>query len=175
MDRETPHPARPEPLRPARGGRLAAGTLALANAAVAAALAFLGAKAVGRWGLALPLLLYLGSLDFLGRMIRLRPELLCCSPPPGAQEQRDNGEEPLADVFLAAAAVFAGLYLLMMRFSIYFLPFATLAVLFELRRRGLTVTAQWQPGEHRITVLTCPGQDGEGRAGFYLLADPSLP
>jgi len=58
---------------PTAGGRWA---LALLNAAVAAALAGLGRAAVGRWGLIAPLLVYGGSLDFLGRMIRLRPEIL---------------------------------------------------------------------------------------------------
>ena len=41
-----------------------------------------------------------------------------------------------ADVFGVAAAVFGVLYLLLSRFSIYAFPFATLWVLFELRRRG---------------------------------------
>lgn len=55
------------------GGRWA---LALLNALVAAALAGLGTAAIGRWGLLATLLVYGGSLDFLGRAIRLRPELL---------------------------------------------------------------------------------------------------
>jgi hypothetical protein len=41
-----------------------------------------------------------------------------------------------ADVFGVAAAVFGLLYLVMSRFSVYCFPFATLWVLFELRRRG---------------------------------------
>ncbi len=45
-------------------------------------------------------------------------------------------DEPLADYFLVSAMLFGVLYLMMQRFSIYFLPFATLALLFELRRRG---------------------------------------
>ncbi len=55
------------------GGRIG---LALLNALVAAAIAFLGVRAVGRWGLIAAPLLYLCSLDFLSRMIRLRPEIL---------------------------------------------------------------------------------------------------
>jgi hypothetical protein len=53
-------------------------------------------------------------------------------PAQGATE----GEARAADVFGVAAVVFGGLYLLMSRFSVYFFPFATLWVLFELRRRG---------------------------------------
>ncbi len=237
------------------GGRFA---LALLNALVAAAVAFLGVSAAGRWGLAAAPLLYLGSLDFLSRMIRLRPEILslllllavtwvaargrdrwlaplaalytlgytafhallglCCAwffqqwwargrrrwglllyPLVGVglglvlhphfpqnlvvwkvqsfdffqyketlnvggeiapQSTRDlllenlpwvlglaalwrsrerkgtENDEPMADLLLVSALLFGGLYLLMQRFSIYFLPFATLALLFELRRRG---------------------------------------
>ncbi len=246
------------------GGRVG---LALLNALVAAAIAFLGVRAAGRWGLVAAPLLFLCSLDFLSRMIRLRPEILslllllgvtwCAGrgryrwlallaalytlaytafhallglcfawfvqqwwgrgrrrwglllyplagvglglvlhphfpqnlvvwkvqsldffaqkaqlnvggeiepqstrelllenlawwlglwvlwrsrlqrraetyacPPPG---ERD---EPLADFFLVSATLFGVLYLTMQRFSIYFLPFAILALLFELRRRG---------------------------------------
>jgi hypothetical protein len=47
-----------------------------------------------------------------------------------------EGEARAADVFGVAAVAFGGLYLLMSRFSVYFFPFATLWVLFELRRRG---------------------------------------
>ncbi len=62
-----------DPASAAGGGRWA---LAFFNALVASALALLGILAVGRWGLAVPWLAYAGSADFLGRMIRLRPELL---------------------------------------------------------------------------------------------------
>lgn len=55
------------------GGRCA---LALLNAAFATLLAAFGARLLGRPGLLLPLLVYAGSLDFLGRAIRLRPEQL---------------------------------------------------------------------------------------------------
>lgn len=61
-----------DPARVARAGRFA---LALFNALVAAALAWLGVVAAGRWGLLVPWLVYAGSADFLGRAIRLRPEL----------------------------------------------------------------------------------------------------
>ncbi len=46
-------------------------------------------------------------------------------------------DEAMADAFTLAAVVFGVLYLLMGRFVLYALPFATLAVLAELRRRGL--------------------------------------
>jgi hypothetical protein len=49
-----------------------------------------------------------------------------------------EGEERAADTFGVAAVVFGGLYLLMSRFSVYAFPFATLWILFELRRRGRT-------------------------------------
>ncbi len=55
------------------GGRLA---LALLNAAIVAAIAWLGMIAIGRWGLTLPFLAYLTSTPLLPRMVRLRPELL---------------------------------------------------------------------------------------------------
>ena len=248
---------------PSAGGRWA---LALLNAALAATLAALGFAAIGRWGLLTPVLVYAGSLDFLGRAIRLRPEILSlllllaavwcagrrryrwlglvaalyalsytafhalgglalawfaqqwwsrgrrewglllypilglglglvvhphfprnlvvwkvqsvdffqqksvlnvgseigahsapdlvwlnlawivglwalwrsCSPgknPPG------TADDTMADLLWMTAAAFAVLYLLMLRFSVYFLPFATLAVLFEIRRRGGRRTA----------------------------------
>ncbi len=238
------------------GGRL---SLALLNALVAAMIAFLGVRAVGRWGLLAAPLLYLCSLDFLSRMVRLRPEVLslllllgitwCAArgrdrwlgvlaglytlgytafhamlglcfawfaqqwwargrrrwglvlyPLLGAglalvlhphfpqnlvvwkvqsldffqnkgalnvgreiepqstrdlllenlawwlglwvlwrskSSRRTERDEPLADFFTVSAVIFGVLYLTMQRFSIYFLPFATLALLFELRRRGL--------------------------------------
>jgi hypothetical protein len=47
-----------------------------------------------------------------------------------------EAESRAADAFGVAAAVFGVLYLLMSRFSIYFFPFATLWLLFEMRRRG---------------------------------------
>ena len=55
------------------GGRLA---LAGMGSLLVALLAFLGHRAVGRWGLLLPALVFLGSLDAFGRILRLRPELL---------------------------------------------------------------------------------------------------
>ena len=56
------------------GGRWA---LAALNAAILGLLSMLGHRAVGRWGaMFAPLLVYVGSLDVLGRVIRLRPELL---------------------------------------------------------------------------------------------------
>lgn len=55
------------------GGRLA---LALLIGGIAAALGALGRRAVGWWGLLTPILVFFGSVDFLGRAIRLRPELL---------------------------------------------------------------------------------------------------
>lgn len=52
--------------------------------------------------------------------------------------ERTGGDDTTwADAFLVATFAFGGLYLLMLRFSLYAIPFATLAVLFELRRRGV--------------------------------------
>lgn len=62
-----------DPASAARGGRRA---LALLNALLAGVLALFGVRALGAWGLAVPWLIYAGSADFLGRAIRLRPELL---------------------------------------------------------------------------------------------------
>ena len=237
------------------GGRWA---LAGWNALVAAALAFLGIAAVGRWGLFVPLLIYAGSLDFLSRLIRLRPEILSLSllavatwcaarrryrllaavaflytlgytafhallglcgawfvqqlwargrrewglvlypllgvglallihphfpqnlvvwkvqsldffaaknllnvggeiTPQSTRDllfdnlawwlgllilwrsgvrRRASRDDAMADFLLIASGIFGVLYFAMQRFSIYFIPFATLALLFELRRRG---------------------------------------
>jgi hypothetical protein len=67
-----------------------------------------------------------------------------------------RGDDPMADRSLVAAVVFAVLYLLGRRFSIYAVPFATLALLFELRRRGRTVSSPTcLPGRgHLPLVLT---------------------
>ena len=56
---------------PEIGGRWA---LAFWNAAVIVLMAAVGRYLAGPWGLMAPLLVYLGSFDFLGRLIRLRPE-----------------------------------------------------------------------------------------------------
>ncbi len=56
-----------------RGGVVA---LALLGALVAAVLAHQATAAIGRWGLAVPLLVFGGAADFMLRAIRLRPELL---------------------------------------------------------------------------------------------------
>ena len=58
---------------PTTGGFIA---LALLGALVAAALAHGAVAAIGRWGIAIPLLVFGGSADFMLRMIRLRPETL---------------------------------------------------------------------------------------------------
>lgn len=55
------------------GGRLA---LAVLNASLFTLLTALGWRLLGRLGILVPLLVYLGSLDFFGRAIRLRPEQL---------------------------------------------------------------------------------------------------
>jgi hypothetical protein len=55
------------------GGRLA---LALLLGGIAAMLAGLSQRAVGAWALLAPVIVYFGSIDFLGRAVRLRPELL---------------------------------------------------------------------------------------------------
>lgn len=261
---------------PTAGGRWA---LALLNATLAAALAFLGFAAVGRWGLLTPVLVYGGSIDFLGRMIRLRPEILslllllaavgCAGrrkyrwlgliaalyalsytafhafaglallwftqqwwsrgrrqwplllysllglglglvvhpnfprnlvvwkvqnidfflhkdtldvgaeiAAHGAPDllwlnlawivglwtlwrscrfQAAHRDDATADLLWVTAAAFGVLYLLMLRFSVYFIPFATLAVLFEIRRRGGVLTAAtalpWSGGRSRKLPL----------------------
>ncbi len=58
---------------PTRGGVVA---LALLGALIAALLAHQAMAAVGRWGLAIPLLVFGSAADFMLRAIRLRPELL---------------------------------------------------------------------------------------------------
>ncbi len=56
---------------PEVGGRWA---LAFWNALVVVVLAAVGRRLAGSWGLLAPLLVYAGSYDFIGRLIRLRPE-----------------------------------------------------------------------------------------------------
>ena len=56
---------------PEIGGRWA---LAFLNALVVVVMAFVGHRLAGPWGLTAPIWVYLGSFDFLGRLIRLRPE-----------------------------------------------------------------------------------------------------
>ena len=58
---------------PLAGGRLA---LALCNALIAAALAHLGVRALGWWGLVLPFWLFFATTESTWRLVRLRPELL---------------------------------------------------------------------------------------------------
>ena len=272
-----------EPADALLGGRWA---LAGWNALLVGALAALGRLAVGRVGLALPLVVYVGSLDFLGRAIRLRPELLAlllvlaaawcvgtrrerllgvvvmvftlsytafhallglcglwflqrgwmrrdwrwgmllypvlgavlglwihphfphnllvwkvqsidffqhkaaldvgteigthpadallklnlawllvlaavwsarAPRSPGRPLRRDD---PMADAMLVAALVWTGLYVLMLRFSTYAIPFLSLALLFEMRRRGLGVGGWMRlPGRGRLplaVVLAVP-------------------
>lgn len=59
-------------MEPSFGGRLA---LALLGAGVLATIGFLSLRAVGPWGLIIPLWLALGSMEFTWRLVRLRPEL----------------------------------------------------------------------------------------------------
>lgn len=72
----------------------------------------------------------------LGWLLALAAIWRAASPARAAVDR----ETRAADVFGVAAAVFGALYLLLSRFAIYAFPFATLWVLFELRRRG------WLPG-----------------------------
>jgi hypothetical protein len=58
---------------PLRGGIM---VLALLGGLIAAVLAYQAMGAIGRWGLAVPLLVFGGADDFFLRAIRLRPELL---------------------------------------------------------------------------------------------------
>ncbi|HVR28914.1 MAG TPA: hypothetical protein VMS86_05210 [Thermoanaerobaculia bacterium] len=57
----------------------------------------------------------------------------------GAGRHRDDQATRLADAFGVAAAAFTLLYLLMSRFSLYAIPFATLWALHALRARGLEI------------------------------------
>jgi hypothetical protein len=61
------------PLASPTGGRIA---LALLNAGIATLLTWLGMRAGGMWGLLAPLIVYVGAGSFIGRVFRLRPELL---------------------------------------------------------------------------------------------------
>ena len=56
---------------PEIGGRWA---LAFWNALVIVVMAAVGRRLAGNWGLLAPLMVYAGSYDFIGRLIRLRPE-----------------------------------------------------------------------------------------------------
>ncbi|TNF71833.1 MAG: hypothetical protein EP299_10820 [Acidobacteria bacterium] len=60
----------------------------------------------------------------------------------GAARRLDRPREDTAwsDAFGVAALVFGALFLLMLRFSLYFVPFLTLALLFFLRDRGYRLT-----------------------------------
>lgn len=63
----------------ARAGDATSGgltALALLDASVATVLAWAGLSAIGPWGVALPLLVFGGSMDFASRMVRLRPEIV---------------------------------------------------------------------------------------------------
>ena len=57
---------------PGFGGRLA---LALLGAAVLATIGYLSLRAIGGWGVIVPLWLAIGSMEFTWRLVRLRPEL----------------------------------------------------------------------------------------------------
>jgi hypothetical protein len=82
--------------------------------------------------------------------------------PAAESPERDR----MAESFAVATAVFGILYLLMSRFSLYFFPFASLWLLFEIRRRG------WRIGGR--TRLPWRGQVPAGVAwlGCLVLALP---
>jgi hypothetical protein len=77
--------------------------------------------------------------------------ILARSTRPGAPATPQDRD--LAETLTVAAVAFGGLYLLMSRFSTYFVPFATLALLAEIRRRGHRV-GFWTrlPGRGRIPL-----------------------
>ena len=60
----------------------------------------------------------------------------------GTRRREPRDDDSVAWYFGLAAAIFGVLWLLMDRMSIYFIPLATMAVLFAMRRRGL-VPGQW--------------------------------
>lgn len=78
-------------------------------------------------------------------------------PDPPQPAAGDAGRH-LADAFGVAAVAFGLLYLLMSRFSLYFVPFATLWLLAEIRRRGLRV-GRWTrlPGRGRVPLALALG------------------
>jgi hypothetical protein len=73
----------------------------------------------------------------------------------GAAQRVDSPREDTgwSDAFGVAALVFGVLFLLMLRFSLYFVPFATLALLFFLRDRGYRLTGSIKlPARGRIPI-----------------------
>lgn len=67
---------------------------------------------------------------------------------PPTEEDRD-----LAEALTVAAVAFGGLYLLMSRFSTYFVPFGTLALLAQIRRRGRRIGFSTRlPGRGRLPL-----------------------
>ena len=73
------------------------------------------------------------------------------STEPGAPASEEDRH--LAEALTVAAVAFGGLYLLMSRFSTYFVPFATLAVLAEIRRRGRRIGFSTRlPGRGRLPL-----------------------
>ncbi len=68
-------------------------------------------------------------------------------------DQPEKTGEGLADATLVAAVAFGGLYLFMSRFALYMVPFATLAILFHLARRGGGLAAWTRlPGRGRVPL-----------------------
>lgn len=67
-----------------------------------------------------------------------------------ATRREDPRDADWADTFGLAALAFAGLYLLYSRFSLYAYPLATLAFLFELRRRGRRIGPFLELGALRV-------------------------
>jgi len=69
----------------------------------------------------------------------------------GVKTSESDGDDRMSRYYGLAAALFGILWLLMDRMSIYFIPLATMAVLFEMRRRGLRPS-----GWSRIARLRVP-------------------
>ena len=70
----------------------------------------------------------------------------------------EDPREPLAAPLRVAALVFALLYLLMSRFSLYAIPFLPLALLAEIRRRGRRISGWMRlPGRGRVPLALALG------------------
>ncbi len=99
---------------------------------------------------------------WLGLLLLWRSTRPGDTTPPGLSNQAfalaKREDRRLADAFGLATLVFGFLYLLMSRFSLYALPFATLWLLFEIRARGLRLGGRTRlPGRGHLPVWLAIG------------------